>query len=46
MRTTLGALGVNPGDVRELVAMVEGSLHNDPGPVEPADLEKLYRESL
>ena len=46
MRTTLGELGVAAGDVRELVAMVEGSLHNDPGPVEPADLDRLYRESL
>jgi alcohol dehydrogenase class IV len=42
----LGNLGVAAGDIRRLVAAVEGTLTNDPGPVGPADLAELYMASL
>ena len=45
MRIRLRDLGVREPDIQELVTMVEGNLQNDPGPVEQADLERLYRES-
>lgn len=46
MRTTLGSLGIRPEHVPELLARVEGSVANDPGPTEPGDLRDLYVASL
>jgi alcohol dehydrogenase class IV len=44
--TSLGTLGIRRGDVPELLARVEGSLANDPGPTAPEDLRDLYLSSL
>jgi alcohol dehydrogenase class IV len=46
MRAGLGSLGVTADDIPALVAAVEGTLTNDPGPVGPDDLAALYRASL
>ena len=46
LEVRLADLGVQAADVPELVARVEGSLANDPGPSAPADLAALYRASL
>jgi alcohol dehydrogenase class IV len=46
MRTSLTELGVDRALIGDLVHMAEGTLSNDPGPVEPSDLAALYRESL
>jgi alcohol dehydrogenase class IV len=46
MRTSLSELGVNESQIDGLVAMAEGTLSNDPGPITPNDLANLYRESL
>lgn len=46
MRSSLGSLGIRREDVPELLARVEGSLANDPGPSEPEDLRDLYLASL
>jgi alcohol dehydrogenase class IV len=42
----LADLGVTAGDIPRLVAAVEGTLANDPGPVGSEDLLELYRASL
>jgi alcohol dehydrogenase class IV len=42
----IGDLGVGESDIPDLVAAVEGTLTNDPGPVGPDDLAALYRASL
>jgi len=42
----LAQLGIDAGDVPELVAKVEGTLANDPGPSSPDDLAQLYLASL
>ena len=42
----IGDLGVGEPDIPDLVAAVEGTLTNDPGPVGPDDLAALYRASL
>jgi alcohol dehydrogenase class IV len=42
----LGDLGVAATDIPRLVAAVEGTLTNDPGPVGAADLSGLYTASL
>ena len=46
IRRRLRDLGVEHGDVDGLVAAVEGTLTNDPGPTSPADLRDLYLASL
>jgi alcohol dehydrogenase class IV len=46
VRRRLRDLGVEHGDVDGLVAAVEGTLTNDPGPTSPADLRDLYLASL
>ena len=46
IRRTLRDFGVGPDDVDRLVAAVEGTLTNDPGPTSPADLRDLYVASL
>jgi alcohol dehydrogenase class IV len=46
MRRRLRDLGLGEGDVDGLVAAVEGTLSNDPGPTSPADLRDLYVASL
>lgn len=46
MRRGLGDLGVARTDLADLVAAVEGSLTNDPGPTRPGDLHDLYAASL
>ena len=46
IRGRLRDLGVKQGDVEGLVAAVEGTLTNDPGPTSPADLRDLYLASL
>lgn len=46
MRHGLTSLGVGRDDVDELVAVVEGSVANDPGPSGPGDLRDLYVASL
>ena len=46
MRVSLSELGVTESQIEGLVAMAEGTLSNDPGPVAPDDLANLYRESL
>lgn len=46
MRGTLADLGIGREDVPDLVARVEGTLTNDPGPVGPDDLRDLYLASL
>lgn len=46
MRCRLGALGITAADLDDLVAAVEGSVANDPGPSTPADLRDLYAASL
>ena len=46
MQTSLTELGVAASQIDHLVGMAEGTLSNDPGPVEPSDLATLYRESL
>jgi alcohol dehydrogenase class IV len=42
----LASFGVSPQAIPELAGMAEGTLSNDPGPVEVDDLERLYRESM
>jgi alcohol dehydrogenase class IV len=42
----LSTLGVGGDDIDGLVAAVEGTLSNDPGPTDPLALTALYRESL
>ena len=46
MRVRLRDLGVSTADIDGLVEAVEGTLANDPGPTEPADLRALYVASL
>ena len=46
MRVGLRDLGVTSGDIDGLVGAVEGTLANDPGPTETADLRALYVASL
>ena len=46
MTTRLVDLGIARADVDELVAAVEGSVANDPGPSGPDDLRELYLASL
>ena len=46
MRTTLGSLGIRREHVPDLLARVEGSVANDPGPTEIDDLRDLYLASL
>jgi hypothetical protein len=46
MTVTLAELGVRPADLPDLVAAVEGTLANDPGPVGPEDIRLLYLVSL
>ena len=46
MRAGIRDLGVAEDDIADLVAAVEGTLTNDPGPVAPDDLAALYRASL
>lgn len=46
MDRRLRDLGIHRDDVDELVAAVEGSVANDPGPSGPADLRDLYLASL
>lgn len=46
LRLRLRDLGVARGDLRALVGATEGTLANDPGPVEPDDLLALYEASL
>jgi alcohol dehydrogenase class IV len=46
MRAGIRDLGVSEADIPDLVAAVEGTLTNDPGPVAPDDLAALYRASL
>jgi len=46
MRTSLTDLGVGAGDLPGLVAAVEGSVANDPGPSAASDLLDLYAASL
>lgn len=46
MDRRLGDLGVRRDDIDDLVAAVEGSVANDPGPSAPADLRDLYLASL
>ena len=46
MRAGIRDLGVTEADIPGLVAAVEGTLTNDPGPVAPDDLAALYRASL
>ena len=45
MRRSLADLGVRADDLDELVAAVEGSVANDPGPSTTADLRALYADS-
>lgn len=46
MRVRLRDLGVAAGDIDGLIAAVEGTLANDPGPTETSDLRSLYAASL
>jgi alcohol dehydrogenase class IV len=46
MRVGLRDLGVTAGDIDGLLAAVEGTLANDPGPTETSDLRALYAASL
>lgn len=46
MDQRLRDLGVGRDDIDDLVAAVEGSVANDPGPSGPADLRDLYLASL
>jgi alcohol dehydrogenase class IV len=46
MRLRLSDLGVRAADLDDLVAAVEGSVANDPGPSATADLRELYAASL
>ncbi len=46
MRHGLATLGIGPGDLDDLVAAVEGSVANDPGPSGHRDLRDLYAASL
>ena len=46
LRHGLRDLGIEPDDVDDLVAAVEGSVANDPGPSAPEDLRALYVASL
>lgn len=46
MDRRLGDLGIRRDDVDDLVAAVEGSVANDPGPSSLADLRDLYAASL
>jgi alcohol dehydrogenase class IV len=46
MRRSLRDLGIAAGDLDDLVAAVEGSVANDPGPSATADLRALYAASL
>lgn len=46
LRRRLSELGVRPSDVPGLVAAVEGTLANDPGPISEGDLADLYLASL
>lgn len=46
MDRRLGDLGIRREDVDDLVAAVEGSVANDPGPSSLADLRDLYAASL
>ena len=46
MRTSLGELGLNRSDIPALIAAVEGSVGNDPGPVGAGELARLYELSL
>ena len=42
----LASLGVSRQAIPQLAGMAEGTLSNDPGPVELDDLERLYQESM
>lgn len=46
MRRRLGDLGIAATDIDGLVAAVEGTLANDPGPIQPSDLRALYLASV
>jgi alcohol dehydrogenase class IV len=45
LKPRLRDLGVERRDLARLAAMVEGSVENDPGPSDPADILQLYEAS-